>query len=82
MHCPNCNRETSVVDTRRSEDNSMRRRRECKQCRYRFTTTEQLVPEDRIKLANTATAVRGEMQHLITLFRQLDKLAAGLELSE
>lgn len=42
MHCPFCqNEDTSVIDTRIAEDGySIRRRRECKHCGKRFTTSE------------------------------------------
>jgi transcriptional repressor NrdR len=43
MHCPVCNnKETSVVDTRPTEDGlAVRRRRECDRCSYRFSTIEE-----------------------------------------
>jgi len=43
MHCPVCNnKETSVVDTRPTDDGlSVRRRRECDKCSYRFSTLEE-----------------------------------------
>jgi transcriptional repressor NrdR len=42
MHCPVCNHpESRVVDTRVSPDGtSIRRRRECDKCGYRFSTNE------------------------------------------
>ncbi len=42
MHCPVCNHpESRVVDTRVSPDGtSIRRRRECDRCEYRFSTNE------------------------------------------
>ena len=44
MHCPVCsNKNTSVVDSRPVEGGfSIRRRRECDKCHYRFTTTEEI----------------------------------------
>lgn len=39
MRCPNCKRESQVIDTREAE-NSVRRRRECLSCHVRFTTYE------------------------------------------
>lgn len=44
MRCPVCNhRAVSVVDTRPSEDDwTVRRRRECDRCRYRFSTLEEM----------------------------------------
>lgn len=44
MRCPKCNSlKSSVVDSRQAEDgNTIRRRRECEQCDYRFTTYERV----------------------------------------
>lgn len=45
MLCPNCKKcETQVIDSRMSEDNTVRRRRECSCCRFRFTTFERIEP--------------------------------------
>ncbi len=44
MHCIKCwNENTKVIDSRVTEDGtSIRRRRECENCNYRFTTFEKL----------------------------------------
>ncbi|MGT2800202.1 transcriptional repressor NrdR [Streptococcus sp. zg-86] len=44
MRCPKCTSiKSSVVDSRQAEDgNTIRRRRECEQCGYRFTTYERV----------------------------------------
>lgn len=44
MRCPVCNyKDTSVVDTRATvNDLSVRRRRECDKCHYRFSTIEEI----------------------------------------
>ncbi len=44
MRCPKCaSLKSSVVDSRQTEDgNTIRRRRECEQCGYRFTTYERV----------------------------------------
>ena len=44
MHCPVCNHDaTSVIDTRlTAEGSAIRRRRECEQCGYRFSTNEEV----------------------------------------
>lgn len=43
MMCPFCNAEdTKVIDSRRNEDFSIRRRRECLICKKRFTTYEKI----------------------------------------
>src|SRR5258708_6258091 len=43
MYCPVCNHEdTKVLDTRIATDGaSIRRRRECEKCEYRFSTNEE-----------------------------------------
>lgn len=43
MMCPFCNAsDTKVIDSRRNEDFSIRRRRECEKCNKRFTTYEKI----------------------------------------
>lgn len=39
MNCPICGYETRVIDSRPDED-STRRRRECTECKHRFSTVE------------------------------------------
>ena len=45
MKCPSCNSSNSkVIETRASKDNlSTRRRRECEECQFRFTTVESIL---------------------------------------
>ena len=43
MRCPRCGCEDSkVIDSRPSENDAIRRRRECVRCHYRYTTYERL----------------------------------------
>jgi len=44
MHCPSCHAEdTSVIDSRVIEDGAtIRRRRQCDQCHFRFSTREEI----------------------------------------
>lgn len=43
MMCPFCKTlDTKVIDSRRNEDYSIRRRRECLKCKKRFTTYEKI----------------------------------------
>ena len=44
MYCPVCNsKDTKVVDSRVTQDGySIRRRRECMKCQYRFSTVEEM----------------------------------------
>ena len=48
MNCPKCKeRDSRVIDSRIAKDGlSIRRRRECQKCGYRFTTVEEIVRED------------------------------------
>ena len=48
MHCPKCSStDLKVIETRAGKDNlSIRRRRECLACHYRFTTIEEVVREE------------------------------------
>lgn len=48
MHCPKCGHtETKVVDTRIGKNNvSIRRRRECLDCGYRFSTVEEILRDN------------------------------------
>jgi len=43
MQCPKCGNDTDVIDSRKSEGGlSVKRRRECSKCGYRFTTYERV----------------------------------------
>ncbi len=48
MQCPKCGtKDTRVIDSRVSSSGlSIRRRRSCQNCEYRFSTTEEIVSED------------------------------------
>lgn len=48
MRCPKCGvNNDKVIDSRSTNDDScVRRRRECLHCSYRFTTVEEVVPEE------------------------------------
>jgi len=62
MHCPRCRNDTRVMDSPEDHRNDgKRRRRECKQCGYRFTSLEITYSEfkgikKRILLGPTAPA--------------------------
>lgn len=47
MKCARCDADTSVVDSRHTPDNFMRRRRECVACGHRFSTWESRYKPDR-----------------------------------
>lgn len=42
MKCPKCNSDKSSVIDSRADGDSIRRRRECQDCQYRFTTFERV----------------------------------------
>src|SRR5436309_832822 len=48
MRCPKCgSRDDKVIDSRQSRDgSSIRRRRQCLKCKYRFTTYEEIERSD------------------------------------
>ena len=96
MRCPKCgSREDKVVDSRQSRDSSsIRRRRECLRCGYRFTTYEEIErsdlrvikrdrthePFDRRKLAGSiAKAFEKRSTSLVTLEQVVDEVEHELE---
>lgn len=71
MDCPSCQHgDTRVVDSREAVD-SIRRRRECQKCEFRFTTFERV----EFKLPDVVKR-DGRRQHF-----NRDKLLAGLRLA-
>jgi transcriptional repressor NrdR len=98
MRCPKCgSRDDKVIDSRQSRDgSSIRRRRECLKCKYRFTTYEEIErsdlrvvkrdrthePFDRRKLASSiAKAFEKRSTSLLTLEEMVDEIVHELETS-
>ncbi|HEY6111398.1 MAG TPA: transcriptional regulator NrdR [Chthoniobacterales bacterium] len=98
MRCPKCgSRDDKVIDSRQSRDSSsIRRRRECLSCGYRFTTYEEIErsdlrvikrdrthePFDRRKLAGSiAKAFEKRSTSLVTLEQIVDEIVHELETS-
>ncbi|MDP9254274.1 MAG: transcriptional regulator NrdR [Verrucomicrobiota bacterium] len=98
MRCPKCGfRDDKVIDSRQSRDGStIRRRRVCLQCAYRFTTYEQIDRSDlrvikrdrthehfdRQKLVKSlATACEKRSLSLVTLEQAVDEIIHDLETS-
>jgi len=98
MRCPKCgSRDDKVIDSRQSRDSSsIRRRRECLSCSYRFTTYEEIErtdlrvvkrdrthePFDRRKLASSiAKAFEKRSTSLVTLEELVDDIIHELETS-
>ena len=98
MRCPKCgSRDDKVIDSRQSRDSSsIRRRRQCLKCGYRFTTYEEIErsdlrvvkrdrthePFDRHKLASSiAKAFEKRSVSLVTLEQVVDEIVHELETS-
>lgn len=98
MRCPKCgSRDDKVIDSRQSRDSSsIRRRRECLSCAYRFTTYEEIErsdlrvvkrdrthePFDRRKLAGSlAKAFEKRSVSLLTLEDMVNEIEHDLETS-
>ncbi len=96
MRCPKCGfRDDKVIDSRQSRDgSSIRRRRVCLQCAFRFTTYEEIERSDirvikrdrtheifdRRKLANSlAKACEKRPVSLVTLEQAVDDIIHELE---
>jgi transcriptional repressor NrdR len=96
MRCPKCgSRDDKVIDSRQSRDgSSIRRRRECLKCKYRYTTYEEIErsdlrvvkrdrthePFDRRKLAGSiAKAFEKRSASLLTLEDMVDEIVHELE---
>jgi transcriptional repressor NrdR len=96
MRCPKCgSRDDKVIDSRQSRDgSSIRRRRQCLKCKYRYTTYEEVErsdlrviksnrehePFDRRKLAaSIAKAFEKRSASLLTLEEMVDKIVHELE---
>ena len=98
MRCPKCgSKDDKVIDSRQSRDSSsIRRRRVCLACKYRFTTYEQIErsdlrvikrdrthePFDRRKLVSSlAKACEKRSIGLVTLEQTVDDVVHELETS-
>ena len=98
MRCPKCgSRDDKVIDSRQSRDSSsIRRRRQCLKCGYRFTTYEEIgrsdlrvvkrdrthEPFDRHKLVSSiAKAFEKRSVSLVTLEQVVDEIVHELETS-
>lgn len=73
MHCPFCNHaDTNVKDSRQAEEgNAIRRRRQCPECKARFTTYERVQLRELIVIKNSGKVEAYDR----------DKLTRSLQLS-
>ena len=72
MKCPNCGfTESKVIDSRPTENSSIRRRRECLNCKSRFTTYETY------ELTNTTPLVVVKKDNSLEIFDR-NKILTGM----
>ena len=72
MRCPQCNeRETRVVDSRDLDDSAtIRRRRECAACSFRFTTYERVEAARLIVIKRDASRQEFDRERLVSGLRK------------
>lgn len=82
MHCIKCGSEESkVIDSRMVEEgNSIRRRRECLECKYRFTTYEKIEYTPIIVIKKNGERQQFNRQKIINgLIRACEKRPVSIE---
>ncbi|MDE1548651.1 transcriptional regulator NrdR [Jeotgalibaca caeni] len=82
MQCPKCHHHgTKVVDSRPVEANqSIRRRRECEECHYRFTTFERIEQSPLLVIKKNGTREEFSREKLLRgLIRSCEKRPIALE---
>lgn len=85
MHCANCEgKSTKVLDSRPIEDgHAIRRRRECENCGYRFTTFERIEKRPLIVIKKDGTRQAFSRQKLVSgLVKACEKRPVTLEQME
>ena len=85
MRCPYChNPETSVLDSRDSEDlSTIRRRRECLSCQKRFTTYERIENIDLVVIKKDGRRENFDRNKLLNgILKACEKRPIGRELTE
>lgn len=85
MRCPNCQyKNTKVFDSRPTDEGrSIRRRRECEQCNYRFTTFERMEEPPLIVVKKDGTRQEFSREKLVRgLIRACEKRPVSLETIE
>ncbi|AXI09658.1 transcriptional regulator NrdR [Oceanobacillus sp. 143] len=85
MKCPNCDfKNTKVFDSRPTDENrSIRRRRECEECGFRFTTFERMEQAPLIVVKKDGTRQEFAREKLVRgLIRACEKRPVPLETIE
>ena len=72
MYCPKCNsNDTRVIDSRIGKNGlTIRRRRQCQQCDYRFSTLEEIVREGLIVIKRDNTRDQFDRAKMLTGIRK------------
>ena len=69
--CPKCHADSGVLDSRMKQHGIIRRRRQCEDCKYRWSTVEVLVSETKFynasHVANIERALETAQAHLTQL---------------
>jgi len=69
--CPNCQSLGHyVIESRRSAGSSIRRRRKCGRCDFRFTTKERVEEPEMAEAINLLRSRPGTLKRLIRLLRR------------
>src|SRR5699024_535210 len=82
MKCPNCHKNGSrVVDSRPADNgHAIRRRRECEQCGYRFTTFERVEVTPILVIKKNGTREEFQREKLLSgNVRDVEKRALGID---
>ena len=78
MRCPFCKHdETKVIDSRNSQDFSIRRRRECLSCERRFTTYEKIEESPIRVIKKDGTRVPFDFQDVHDFVDELQPILDG-----
>ena len=81
MRCPKCgSRDDKVIDSRQSRDgSSIRRRRQCLKCKYRYTTYEEIERSDlRVVKANRTHEPFDRRKLAASIAKAFEKRSASL----
>ena len=82
MKCPNCHKNGSrVVDSRPADNgHAIRRRRECEQCGYRFTTFERVEVTPLLVIKKNGTREEFQREKLLRgIVRAAEKRPVGID---
>ena len=80
MKCPHCgDQESKVIDSRHSDDLSIRRRRECCRCGHRFTTDESVESQPILVVKRNGSRQNFDKNKIVnSMIRAFDKRRADI----